>query len=189
MAGTPVSLFVYLFIHPVTHVTLDMSITDYSLYITTILIIYGHLKGEKVKWSHYRPGVAQRVGRGIALLFHDCSTRRGWVVSSTPRPHFTPRKDPVHILQEAGWAPGLVWMGGKSRPHRDSIPDHPACSQSLYRLKYAAHIWTSTQYNILNNNTKYVLVCQQSEMSDLWTCAAGRCQWQELHVCRAQMGV
>jgi len=45
----------------------------------------------KVKWSHYRPGVAQRVGRGIALLFHDRGTRMGWVVSSTPRPHFTPR--------------------------------------------------------------------------------------------------
>jgi len=24
----------------------------------------------KVKWSRYRPGVAQMVGRGIALLFH-----------------------------------------------------------------------------------------------------------------------
>jgi len=70
----------------------------------------------KVKWSRYRPGVAQRMGRGIALLFHDRGTRRGWVVSSTPRPHFTPGKDPVHILQEAGWAPGPVWTGGKSRP-------------------------------------------------------------------------
>ena len=30
----------------------------------------------KVKWSGYRPGVAQRVGRGIALLFHDRGTRR-----------------------------------------------------------------------------------------------------------------
>ena len=29
---------------------------------------------------------AQRVGRGIALPFHDHGTRRGWVVSSTPRP-------------------------------------------------------------------------------------------------------
>ena len=47
---------------------------------------------------------------------------------STPRPHFTPGKDPVPILQEAGWAPGPVWTGGKSRPHRDSIPDRPACS-------------------------------------------------------------
>jgi len=37
-------------------------------------------------------------------------------------------KDPVPILQEAGWAPGPVWTGGKSRPHRDSIPDRPAYS-------------------------------------------------------------
>jgi len=80
------------------------------------------------KWSLYRPGVAQRVGRSIALLFHARSTRRRWVVSSTPRPHFTPGKDPVPILQESVWAPGPVWTGGKSRPHRDSIPDLPARS-------------------------------------------------------------
>ena len=72
--------------------------------------------------------VAQRVGRGIALLFHDRGNRRGWVVSSTPRPHITPGKAPVPILQEAGWAPGPVWTGGKSRPHRYSIPDRPGRS-------------------------------------------------------------
>ena len=48
----------------------------------------------------------------------------------------TPAKDPVPIVQEAGWAPGPVWTGGKSRPHRDSILDRPARSQSLYRLSY-----------------------------------------------------
>ena len=31
----------------------------------------------KVKCSRYRPGVAQRVGGGIALLFHDHGTGRG----------------------------------------------------------------------------------------------------------------
>jgi len=98
------------------------------------------LKKKKVKWSRYRPGVAQRVGRGIALLFHDRGTRRGWVVSSTSRPHFTSGKDPVPIVQGAGWAPGQVWTAGKSRPHRDSIPDPPARGQSLYRLSYPAHI-------------------------------------------------
>jgi hypothetical protein len=87
----------------------------------------------KVKCSRYRPGVAQRVGRIIALLFHDRDTRRGWVISSTPRSHFTPRKDPV---QEAGWAPGPVWTGGKSRPHRNSIPDLPDRSRPPYRLSY-----------------------------------------------------
>jgi len=61
------------------------------------------------------------------------------VVSSTPRLHFTPGKEPVHILQESGWALGPVWTVGKSRPHRDSIPDRPARSQSLYRLSYPAH--------------------------------------------------
>jgi len=35
------------------------------------------------------------------------------MVSSMPRPLFTPGKDPVPILQEAGWAPGPVWTGGK----------------------------------------------------------------------------
>ena len=34
-------------------------------------------KKVNVKRSRYRPGVAQRVGRGIALLFHDRGTRRG----------------------------------------------------------------------------------------------------------------
>ena len=100
----------------------------------------------KVKCSCYRPSVAQRVGRGIALLFHDRGTRRRWVVSSMPWPHFTPGKDPVPILQEAGWAPGPVWTGGKSRPHQDSILDHPAHSQSLYRLSYLAHRFYSTWY-------------------------------------------
>ena len=106
-------------------------------------------KKVKVMWSHYRLGVAQRVGRGIALLFHDRGTRRGWVVSSMPRPHFTPSKDPVPILQEAGWAPGPVRTGGKSRPHRDSIPNLPARSQSLYRLSYRAH---NQEHKHIKNN-------------------------------------
>jgi len=36
-------------------------------------------------------------------------TRRVWGVSVTPRPLFTPGKDPVPIVQEAGWAPVPVW--------------------------------------------------------------------------------
>ena len=63
--------------------------------------------------------MAQRVGSGIVILFHDSGNKRGWVVSRTARPHFTPGKDPVSILQEARWAPGPVWTGVKPRPHRD----------------------------------------------------------------------
>jgi len=50
------------------------------------------------------------------------------MVSSTPRSHFIPGKDPLPILQEDGWPPGPVWTCGKSRPQRDSIPDIPARS-------------------------------------------------------------
>ena len=51
----------------------------------------------------------------------------------------TSGKYPVPVVQEAGWAPGPVWTGGEPRPHRDSNPDRPARSQSLYRLSYPAH--------------------------------------------------
>ena len=97
----------------------------------------------KIKWSRYRRCVAQRVGRGIALLFHDRGTRRGWVVSSTPRPLFTPGKDPLPILQEAGWAPGPVWTGGKSRPGIRFRTVQPVVSRNsslqlrLYRIYWS----------------------------------------------------
>jgi hypothetical protein len=47
---------------------------------------------------------------------------------SAARPGRTlpPGKDPVPILQEAAWAPGLVWKGGKTPPHQDATPDRPA---------------------------------------------------------------
>ena len=57
---------------------------------------------------------AHRGSRGIALLFHDHGTRRGWGVSVTPRPLFTPGKDPEPIVQEAGWAPRPVWTGAEN---------------------------------------------------------------------------
>ena len=83
--------------------------------------------------------MTQRVGRGIALFFHDHVTRRGWMVISTPRPYFTPGKDPVPIVQGAGWARGPIWTGGKSRPTGIRSPNGPARSQSLYRLSNRAY--------------------------------------------------
>jgi hypothetical protein len=37
-----------------------------------------------------------------------------WSVSVTPRPLFTPGKDPVPIVQEVGWASGPVWAGAEN---------------------------------------------------------------------------
>jgi hypothetical protein len=51
-----------------------------------------------------------------------------------------PKKDPVPIVQEGGWAPGPVWMCAENlAPTGVRSPDRPAHSQSLYRLSYPAH--------------------------------------------------
>jgi hypothetical protein len=58
----------------------------------------------------------------------------------TPRPLFTPGKDPVPTVQEARWAPGPVWTGAENlAPARMRSPNRLARSQSLYRLRYPAH--------------------------------------------------
>ena len=78
-----------------------------------------------------------RENKGTALLFLDHGTRRGWGVSVTHRPLFTSGKDPVPIVQEAGWAPGPVWTGVENlAPTGIRSPERPARSQSLYRLRY-----------------------------------------------------
>jgi len=68
------------------------------------------------------PGVAKRVGRGIALLFHDRGTRRGWVVSSTSRPTLPPGKNWYSFYRRLGGPQGrsgrtenLVPTGIRSR--------------------------------------------------------------------------
>ena len=56
----------------------------------------------------------------------------GW---STPLPgRFTPGKDPVPSVQEAGWAPGQIWTGAENLALHTGIrsPDRPARSESLY---------------------------------------------------------
>jgi hypothetical protein len=49
---------------------------------------------------------------------------------------YTPGKNPVLIVQEAGWAPGPVRTGAENvAPTRIRFPDGPARSQSLYQLR------------------------------------------------------
>ena len=67
--------------------------------------------------------MAHRGSRGIALLFLEHGTRRGWGVSVTPQSLFTLGKDSVPTVKEAGIR----------------SPDSPARSQLLYRLCYPAH--------------------------------------------------
>jgi len=90
---------------------------------------------------------SHRGSRGIALLFLDHGTRSWWGISSTSRPPFTPGKDAVPFVQEAGWARRPVWTGAENHaPNGIRSPDLPARSQLLYRLSYPAHV--SLQYSI-----------------------------------------
>jgi len=75
---------------------------------------------------------AHKGSRGLALLFLDHGTRRGWGVSVTPRPLFTPGKDPVPFVQEAGWA-RQVW---KISPPPEFEPRTIQSVASLY-IDYA----------------------------------------------------
>jgi len=46
-------------------------------------------------------------------------------------------RDPVPIVQEAGWVPGPVWTGGENLARSAIRPlDSPARSESLYRLSH-----------------------------------------------------
>ena len=81
-----------------------------------------HVKMVKVKCSRYRPGVVQRVGKGIALLSHDRGTRRWWVVTCTPRRTLPPGKTRYSLYRRLGGPQGrsgraenLVHTGIRSR--------------------------------------------------------------------------
>ena len=88
------------------------------------------------------------------------------MVSSTPRPLFTPGKDPVPILQEAGWASGPVWTGGKSRPHRDLIPDRPFATPTELPgpLSYKYRSVIADVNDLLQSTAEDTTFCKISEI-------------------------
>ena len=87
----------------------------------------------KVK-VHPRTGqeVSEGEKRYSSTLFLSWTLDGG--VWSPPRPgRFTPGKDPVPIVLEAGWAPGPAWMFAENlAPTGIRSPDRPNRSVSLY---------------------------------------------------------
>jgi len=84
--------------------------------------------------------VAQRVDRGIAVLFLDHGTRRGEWSAARPGCTLPPGKTRYPLYRRlvgpqgrSGRAENLVPTGIRS-------PVRPAPSQSLYRLSYRAHL-------------------------------------------------
>ena len=110
---------------------------------------------------HCTGRTAYRGSRCIALLFHDHGTRRGERSASRPG-SFTPRKDPVPIVQEAEWVPGPVWTGAENlAPTGIRSPDCTARSYSLYLLSSRP---TRIIMCITINVSKY---CDMSELVTL----------------------
>jgi hypothetical protein len=83
---------------------------------------------------------AHRGSRGIALLFHGHGTRRRWGVRVMLRPLFIPRKEPVPIVQEAGWTPVPVWTGAENIAPKGFGPRTVQSVASRYTpIRYPAH--------------------------------------------------
>jgi hypothetical protein len=62
---------------------------------------------------------------------------------------FTPGKDPVPIVQEAGWAKELVWIGAENlAPTRIRSPELPTHSESLYQLRHPGSGKDSIKINL-----------------------------------------
>jgi len=105
----------------------------------------------------------------------------GWVVNATPRPLYPRERDPVPIVQDAGWAPGPVWTGAENLAPPTGIrsPDRPARSQSLYRLSYpdphglygtAKYLWIiSKKLTQRNPSGAYNLGVATRFLEDLFT--------------------
>jgi hypothetical protein len=92
-------------------------------------------------------------GRGIAPPTPDASTRRGWVVSSMPPPHY-PRKETQYPLYRRlgglqGWS---ELVQNISLPLGFWTSDHPAHSEALYLLCYSGNlitIWSKRDWHTL----------------------------------------
>jgi hypothetical protein len=90
---------------------------------------------------------ARRGSRGIALHFYDRGTRMGVRGQRhAPAALYSWERPGTHCT--GGWVGPRAGLDrcGKSRPHRIRYPDRPARSQSLYQLRYPAHLLLSWRY-------------------------------------------
>ena len=90
------------------------------------------------------------------------------MVSVTPRLLFTPGKDLVPIVQEAGWAPGPVWTGVENlAPTGIQSLDRPPSSQSLYRLRCPAHMHAMSMNQTFVCNWTEMGACETMSLLEL----------------------
>ena len=100
--------------------------------------------------------MAQRVGRGIALLFHDCGTKRR-VSGQQHAPAALYSRERPGTYFTGGW------VGPRAGPDRRKIspttgircPDPTARSESLYRLSYTRPAFTKMCKCKISANLKF----------------------------------
>jgi len=74
-----------------------------------LIVLQGKVRCTLVQALRLCTGLAAHGGsRGITLLFHDQRHQKGVRGQRHAPAAFYPGKDPVPIVQEAGWAPGTV---------------------------------------------------------------------------------
>jgi len=90
---------------------------------------------------------------------------------SAARPGRTlpPGKTRYPLYRRLGGPQDRSGRGAKPRPHRDSIPDRPARSQSLYRLSHPAHLIDSIRslFSSGPKSTAIFIVVGEAITSDL----------------------
>jgi hypothetical protein len=69
----------------------------------------------KFKSQHDTPFHVQSDGTGIDLPIYNLGASLGWVFNIKPRPLCHQERNPVAIVQRAGWAPGPVLTGVEKR--------------------------------------------------------------------------
>ena len=74
---------------------------------------------------------------------------------------FPPKKDPVLIVKEAGWAPGMFRAGVENLflPTGIRSPDRPAHDESQHQLRYLGPHYYSIHYNCNYNYYYCCFVC------------------------------
>ena len=105
----------------------------------------------KVKFTLEQATKAQKGRYSSTLSLTSALDRGGW---SMPRPGcFTPGMDPVPTVQEAGWAPGPVWMGAENLAPLGFDPwIHPVASHYTNSVSYIyIYIYKTIYYRNFGN--------------------------------------
>ena len=113
------------------------------MFLQTIFCLSLKVKVKCTLYRHWGSVQAVRPIGGVEVYLYSFmtnGTRRVLGISITPRPLFTPGKDPVPIVQEAGWMSVPVWTGAENlAPTGIRSPDRPACNhQNIGRLNIIA---------------------------------------------------